>query len=218
MTAIIETARKRYTTKHYNSSKKLTEEQMKHVKELLRLAPSSVNSQPWHFIIASTAEGKARMAKSTEGMFEFNKEKVLDAPHTILFCSKTRLEGDYLRHLTDKEREDGRFDGSKEIEEAGHQGRAGFAGLHEQYGDVPVWTAKQTYLNIGAFLLGVAAMGLDATAIEGFEKNTLEQEFGLKEKGLEALCMVSIGYRAEHDRNATRPKSRLAEAELFTEI
>lgn len=218
MKSIMDYARTRYTAKHYDTSKPVSAEAMQAVKELLRLAPSSVNAQPWHFIIASTEAGKARFAKATEGAFEFNKEKVLDAPHTILFCSRKSLSEGYLQHLTDKEREDGRFDGSKEIEKAGHDGRAYFAGLHRKAGDEPVWTAKQTYLNIGAFLLGVAALGLDATAIEGFDAAVLEQEFGLKEKGLEALCMVSVGHRAERDRNASRPKSRLAEAELFTEI
>lgn len=29
--------------------------------------------------------------------------------------------------------------------------------------------AKQVYLNVGNFLLGVAAMGLDAVPIEGFD-------------------------------------------------
>jgi nitroreductase/dihydropteridine reductase len=29
------------------------------------------------------------------------------------------------------------------------------------------WMAKQVYLNVGNFLLGVAAMGLDAVPIEG---------------------------------------------------
>lgn len=218
MKNIIEAARERYTTKHYDSGKILTAEQMRDIKELLRLAPSSVNSQPWHFIIASTPAGKARMAKSTVGMFDFNKGKILEASHTVLFCARRQLDEHYLQHLTDKERQDGRFGDSREIEEAGHKGRVFFAGLHAEHGDVPIWTAKQSYLNIGAFLLGIAAMGIDATAIEGFAPQALDEEFGLKEKGLQPLCLVSIGHRAAHDSNASRPKSRLEEKELITEI
>ena len=43
----------------------VTAEQIEQLKTLLRYAPSSVNSQPWHFIIASSEEGKARIAKAT---------------------------------------------------------------------------------------------------------------------------------------------------------
>lgn len=44
------------------------------------------------------------------------------------------------------------------------------------------WMAKQVYLNVGNFLLGVAAMGTDAVPIEGFDAAILDEEFGLKER------------------------------------
>ncbi|KAA6405205.1 oxygen-insensitive NAD(P)H nitroreductase [Candidatus Tokpelaia sp.] len=219
MKDIVEIARKRYTTKHYNPDKKLTPEQMGAIKELLRLAPSSVNSQPWHFIIAATPKSKARIAKAMEGLFAFNKTRVLDAAAVVIFCARTQMDDSYLQHLTDKEREDGRFSGNEEIEEAGYKGRKFFVDIHRKtLKDLPEWAARQTYLNIGAFLLGAAAMGLDATPIEGFDPAILEQEFGFAKQHLAGICLAAVGHRAAHDGNATRPKSRLDPAELFTEI
>ncbi len=46
------------------------------------------------------------------------------------------------------------------------------------------WMAKQVYLNVGNFLLGVAAMGLDAVPIEGVDFAILDEEFDLKAQGL----------------------------------
>jgi len=219
MKTIMDYARSRYTTKHYDASKILTAEQMRDIKELLRLAPSSVNAQPWHFTIAATSVGKARIAKAAEGLFAFNKEKITNAAAVIIFCSRTQIDDSYLQHLIDKERQDGRFSGNREIEEAGYKGRAFFVDIHRKtLKDLPMWTARQTYLNVGAFLLGVAAMGLDATPIEGFNAEILEKEFDFARQDLQALCLVSVGCRAAHDGNATRPKSRLDPAELFTEI
>jgi len=219
MKNIVEIARKRYTTKHYNPDKKLTPEQMRDIKELLRLAPSSVNSQPWHFIIAATPESKARIAKATEGLFAFNKGRILDAAAVIIFCARTKMDDNYLQHLTDKERQDGRFSGSKEFEAKGHKGLVFFTDIHRKtLKDLPEWAARQTYLNLGAFLLGVAAMGLDATPIEGFDPAILEQEFGFAKQHLAGICLAAVGHRAAHDSNASRPKSRLEAAELFTEI
>ncbi len=43
---------------------------------------------------------------------------------------------------------------------------------------------KQVYLNVGNFLLGVAAMGLDAVPIEGVDFAILDEEFDLKAQGL----------------------------------
>ena len=47
-----------------DESQFFTPEQAEQIKTLLQYSPSSTNSQPWHFIVASTEEGKARVAKS----------------------------------------------------------------------------------------------------------------------------------------------------------
>jgi len=44
----------RHTCKGYEPGRQIPTEQVEQLKTLLRLAPSSVNSQPWHFIIASS--------------------------------------------------------------------------------------------------------------------------------------------------------------------
>ncbi|PYG97100.1 NAD(P)H nitroreductase, partial [Arthrobacter stackebrandtii] len=77
-------AKRRYTTKAYDASRRIPQATVDAVLEQLRHSPSSVNSQPWHFVIASTDEGKARIAKGTEGSFAYNAPKVLKASHVIV--------------------------------------------------------------------------------------------------------------------------------------
>ena len=100
---------KRYSTKAFDSSKKISDEIWKQIEDSLRLAPSSVNSQPWHFIIAETSEGKERMTLATKEKFDFNTQKILDSSHTVLFCNKLSLPETYQMHLLDKEEKDGRY-------------------------------------------------------------------------------------------------------------
>ena len=69
---IVSVALARYSTKAFDASKKLTAEQAANLKTLLRYSPSSTNSQPWHFIVASTDEGKARVAKAAACGYVFN--------------------------------------------------------------------------------------------------------------------------------------------------
>ncbi|MDI5454401.1 YjbH domain-containing protein, partial [Salmonella enterica subsp. enterica serovar Cerro] len=45
----------------------------------------TIRAQPWHFIVASTEEGKARVAKSAAGNYTFNERKMLDASHVVVF-------------------------------------------------------------------------------------------------------------------------------------
>ena len=73
----------RHTVKAFEGGKTLPQEQIETLLNVLQNSPSSVNSQPWHFVVASTAEGRAAIAKSTTGAFIYNEPKVLNASHVI---------------------------------------------------------------------------------------------------------------------------------------
>jgi nitroreductase/dihydropteridine reductase len=105
---IVSVALKRYSTKAFDATKKLTAE-AEQLKTLLQYSPSSTNSQPWHFIVASTDEGKARVAKAASGTYVFNERKILDASHVVVFCAKTAMDDAWLQRVVDQEEADGRF-------------------------------------------------------------------------------------------------------------
>ena len=215
---IVSVALSRYSTKAFDASKKLTTEQAEQLKTMLRYSPSSTNSQPWHFIVASTDEGKARIAKSAAGSYVFNERKMLDASHVVVFCAKTAMDDAWLKKVVDQEDADGRFS-TPEAKEANNKGRTFFADLHRKdRQDDAHWMANQVYLNVGNFLLAMGAMGLDAVPIEGFDAEILDAEFGLKEKGYTSLVVVPVGHHSVEDFNKALPKSRLPETEVLTEI
>lgn len=207
---------KRYATKKFNPDKTLTEAQVNDIKALLRLCPSSVNSQPWHFILTATPEGKARVAKGAEGGYAANHPKIMAASHVVLFCAKTDITDADLENVTQQEDRDGRFL-KPEAKEMALKVRSFYADLHRNtWKDVSYWAQKQVYLNIGNLLLGAACLGVDAVPIEGVDLEALNQEFDLTEKGLNAVAVVALGFRADDDFNAQLPKSRFSEDELFT--
>jgi len=215
---IVSIALQRYSTKAFDASKKLTADEAEKIKTLLRYSPSSTNSQPWHFIVASTEEGKARVAKSAAGGYVFNERKMLDASHVVVFCAKIAMDDAWLEKVVDQEDADGRF-ATPEAKAANHKGRTFFADLHRKdRQDDHEWMARQVYLNVGNFLLGVGAMGLDAVPIEGFDADVLDAEFGLKEKGFTSLVVVPVGHHSVEDFNKALPKSRLPETTVITEI
>lgn len=208
----------RYTTKVFDTSKTISSENVENIKALLQMSPSSINSQPWHFVIADSSEGKKRLAKGTAGFFNFNEPKVLDASHVVLFCAKTEINDDFLQHVTNKEDVDGRF-AKEEFKNQNFGAKQLFTNIHKyDLKDAQHWMEKQVYLNVGNFLLGVAALGIDAVPMEGIDIKALDEEFGLREKGFTALVMVGLGYRSDDDFNAKLPKSRLAKDEIFTLI
>ncbi|HAT1576984.1 TPA: oxygen-insensitive NAD(P)H nitroreductase [Raoultella ornithinolytica] len=215
---IVSVALKRHSTKAFDATKKLTAEEAEKLKTLLQYSPSSTNSQPWHFIVASTDEGKARVAKAASGTYVFNERKILDASHVVVFCAKTAMDDAWLERVVDQEEADGRF-ATPQAKAANHKGRVFFADMHRKdLHDDNHWMAKQVYLNVGNFLLGVAAMGLDAVPVEGFDAAILDAEFDLTAQGFTSVVIVPVGHHSVEDFNATLPKSRLPQATTITEI
>ncbi|WCM41163.1 oxygen-insensitive NAD(P)H nitroreductase [Flavobacterium sp. CBA20B-1] len=217
---IINILNNRYSTKSFDPSTKIKEDDFKQLLSLLQMSPSSVNLQPWHFVIAATEEGKQRMAKGVQGNYKFNEAKVLNASHVVLFCSKMRIDEAYKELVLESEAKAGRFP-NEQIKQMTKDGRTLFVNIHkEQLKDEQHWLEKQVYLNIGQFLLGAAALGIDACPMEGIDVQILDEEFGLTEKGFTAITAVALGYRSESDFNdpAKTPKARLALEDITTLI
>lgn len=209
-------AKRRYTTKAYDASRRIPQATIDALLEQLRHSPSSVNSQPWHFIVADTDEGKARLAKSTEVGFAYNTPKILNASHVIVFATRTDMTEAHLQAVLEQEGKDGRFR-SDEARAGQDQSRRFYVNLHRHDNkDLQHWMEKQTYLALGTTLLGAAAYGLDATPIEGFDPKVMDAELGLRERGFTSVVVLSLGYHSEEDFNAGLGKSRLPAAEVFT--
>ncbi len=216
---IIHYAKTRYTAKALDPSKKISDENVEKIKELLRYSPSSINSQPWHFILVSSNEGKEKIIKATDVIYPANSLVVKNASHVVIFCSKTDIDTDHLQKTLDQEIEDGRLTTDDEKQKA-LDGRSFFINYHKNdLKDADQWTAKQVYLNIGAFLLGVSTLGIDATPMEGIDLSVLDEEFNLKEKDYTSLVAVALGYSdPKDDYNAKLNKSRLPYSEILTEV
>jgi len=173
---LIEVLNTRYSVKEFDSIKKIVDDDLTKIKALLRLSPSSINGQPWHFVITNTEEGKKRISKSTQGFYSFNEAKVLDTSQVVVFCVRTDMDEDYLLHLLEIEDADGRFS-QQEFKENQKKGRLVFVNIHRYDSkDLQHWMEKQVYLNIGNLLLGAAVLGIDAVPMEGFESKILDAE------------------------------------------
>ena len=64
----------------------------------------------------------------------------------------------------------------------------------------------------------LAALGVDACPIEGFDQGAVDAALGLREQGLSSTVIVALGFRAKDDFNAKLPKSRLPASEVITTL
>jgi nitroreductase/dihydropteridine reductase len=209
-------ATSRYTTKPYDPNKRIDAALMEQLKTLLRYAPSSTNSQPWHFVIAENDEAKTRIARATVGPYASNEPKVLNASHVVVLCVHKELDDTHLRRLLEQEEKDGRIK-TREERETVRRIRGFYVNMHrDELHDTPHWMEKQVYLALGELLIGAAVLGIDATPIEGFDRTILDDALGLSDRGLKSVVLAALGYRSADDFNAALPKSRLPADEILT--
>lgn len=215
---IADIATTRRTCKAFDPARKVDPAAIEQLKTLLRFAPSSVNSQPWHFIIASSAEGKEKIAAALSGRFEYNAPKVRNASHVVVLCVRRDLDDAHLQALVEQEQRDGRF-ATPEARETQHNSRVFYTTLHrDQLNDLPRWTEKQIYIALGSLLFGAAALGIDACPMEGIDAAAIDAALDLEAQGLRCVVLTALGYSSEQDFNAKLPKSRLPVASVISEI
>lgn len=215
---LLNISKTRYTTKAYDASRKIPQAQFERLLEILRLAPSSINIQPWHFFIAQDQNAKEKIAKALIGKYAYNAAKVLDSSHTILFCTKADITEQHLSNLLHQDDLNGRF--KDEVAKQGQKdSRSGYVDYYRnEKGDIQRWAENQTFIALGQMLLAAGIEGIDATPMGGFDESIITQELKLTEQGLVPSVLLTLGYRSEQDFNAKLPKSRLNKEEIFTTL
>lgn len=213
---LLKVLQQRYTTKAYDASKVIAQSQFDQLLEVLKLTPSSINIQPWHFFVADTAPAKERIATALVGDYAYNAAKVLNASHTIVFCSKTDIDSEHLSNIITQEAQDGRFK-DQQVQQNQMNSRTFYVDYYrQQQGDLSRWTENQTFIALGQLLFAAALQGIDATPIGGFNAEILNQELKLSEQGLKPSVLVALGYRSDQDFNAPLPKSRLDQDKIIS--
>lgn len=197
---ITELINTRYTTKTYNSQKKVTQEQLNILEEVLQKSPSSINSQPWKFIIIEDQKMKDKLSDASY----FNKQKVLDSSHLIVFSSINNLS--YFEQQINTYLPEGAVNYYNNLVKP----------LPEE--NIKSWLNNQVYIALGMLLSACASLGIDSTPMEGIEKDKYSEILGLENHG--ALFAVAIGYRDPSDKNqpTITPKNRIPKEEVIVHI
>jgi len=214
---IIEDLSRRHTAKKYDASRKIPEADLKILFEAMRLSASSINSQPWKFIVLESDVAKQRLNNTFANMHEYNKKHVFDSSQVILFAHNPKYTREDYAKVVDKGIKDKRT--PLENREAAFAVYS-FAELNtDANGDTSSWTKAQTYLALGNTLHVLARLEIDATPMEGIDIELVNKEFEKELDGYQCDVALAIGYHhVEDDFNAKLPKSRLALDEILVRL
>ncbi|WP_036155850.1 nitroreductase family protein [Maribacter forsetii] len=185
-------AQNRYTTQKYDVSRKISNSDIEDLKHILKLSPSSINSQPWLFTFVSNEQVKNALADASYS----NAPKIKNASHLVVFSVMDNLE-----------------EFEKRVEENLLENSIKF---YKQYIKTQPkektvnWLSNQVYITLGFFLAACASMEIDSTPMEGIDAAKYKDILNITDH--KVLFSVAIGYRDENDN--TQPnligKSRLS--------
>lgn len=200
----------RYATKKFDPTKKISEQDLDTLKEVLRLTPSSYGLQPWKFLIIENKELRNELRTHSWG-----QSQVTDASHLIVLCTYLRTTDEHVdQHIENTAN-------TRNVEVSSLSGYGNFVKKKLSELDdetMKFWNIKQAYIALGHLLSACAALKIDATPMEGFEPEQYDAVLHLKEKGLYPALVCPIGYRSSEDPAQHNKKVRKSIEDLFEVI
>lgn len=188
--SFVESMKKRYTTKMYDPTQKINPEKIEDLKEILRLSPSSINSQPWRFTFVNSEEMKNKLAEVSN----YNDPKIKNCDTVVVFQQINSIAA-FEKQISETLPQRGIDYYNANLKPLGED-------------QIKAWFGRQLYLALGVFLSACADMEIDSTPMEGI--NTEEYDDILDSGDYKTLVAVAIGYRDKNDANQTKtnPKKR----------
>lgn len=210
MSTIINNLNWRYATKKYDASKKISSEDLEKIKEAVRLSASSYGLQPYKILIVENPELRAKIQPVAWG-----QSQIVDASHLIVFANETNFGDAGIDSFADN------IVATRGIPAESIQGYVDF--MKSKITTLPAeiknhWTSKQTYIALANLLSAAAELKIDATPMEGFEAEKVNEILGLDKLGLNTSLIATLGYRHEEDATQHFKKVRKSNEELFINL
>ncbi|MDE3740480.1 nitroreductase family protein [Maribacter polysaccharolyticus] len=178
----------RYAAKAMNG-KKVPQEKVDRILEAARLAPTSSGLQPFEIFVVTNQEIKEKI-KSVA----WNQSVITDCSHLLVFAAWDTYTEERINYM---------FDLTNELRGFKNEGWENYRQMllssypqkdaEENFNHA----AKQAYIAFSQAIAAAAFEGVDATPIEGFEPEKVDEILGLREKGLRSAVLLPLGYRQE---------------------
>jgi 3-hydroxypropanoate dehydrogenase len=160
---------------HYAwTDKPVAQETLEELYRITASGPTSMNTCPARFVFVTSAEGKARLAKSLK---EKNVDKMMGAPVTAIIA----FDLDFWKQLPVL---------------FPHEDRTGFFRGEEKRQYSFDTAFRNSTLQGGYFMLAARALGLDVGAMSGFSNAVVDEEF-FAGTSLRSNFLCNLGYADE---------------------
>lgn len=179
----------RRSIKAYDPEVKISKEEMTEILAEANRAPSSVNLQPWRFVVIESEEGKQKLAP----LARFNQTQVLTSSAVIaVFVDMENIQ--YADEIFENAVKLGYM--PAEVKEAQMPIIKSFYANYSnsQLRDVNLIDAGLVSMQL---MLVARAHGYDTNPIGGYEKDQIADALGLDKERYQPVMLISIGKAAQ---------------------
>ena len=195
MNKIIEDLNWRFACKAFNKDKKLSDEDINSIKEIIKLTPTSYGLQPFRVLIVENMETREQLKAVS-----FNQSQVTEASHFLVFVANKDI-------TTRIEKYKGMLIANGSTEESAknitNTMLGALDGLDER--GIYAWASMQSYIALGNIMTSLSEMRIDSCPMEGFSKDDYNKILGLDVNKESVSVALAIGYR---DREPSYKKLR----------
>ncbi len=200
----------RYATKKFDTSKKVSSDDLQKLKEAIQLSVSSYGLQLYKVLIIENPAIREKLKPVS-----WNQSQITDASHLFVFCNYTDATPEAIDAFIKQTAETRDLD----LDRLNGYGDFIKEKLQEKTPEEKTsWLKAQTYLALGNLLNACAELKIDACPMEGFEPEAYNKILGLNEQGLNATVITPIGYRHKDDHTIGQLKVRRPKEALFETI
>ena len=176
----------RYAVKKMNGTK-IPAEKLNNILEATRLAPSAFGLTPYTIIVVEDEATRKKLQPAF-----YNQSQIVDGSAVIVFAAWNNVtEKEVAEYMQDIAEQRGvAVDSLNEF--------AGYinGSLKKLSADqARIWADKQAYIALGFGLVAAASEQIDATPMEGFAPDAVDEVLGLKALGLHSTVALTLGYR-----------------------
>jgi len=201
---------RRYATKKFDPSKKISSKDMQTLKESLRLSPSSFWLQPRKFVIVTDQDKKNALVEHSRW-----QKQVADCDALFVLCSLTTVDETHIQKYIDS------IVATRWISEESLAG----------YKDMMIWSLKnrseeekkermdkQLYIALWFLMETAGLLQIDTCPMEWFIPAKYDEILGLEKHWLRSVVVCPVWYRDHSDSYEDKDKVRFTQEDMFITI
>ena len=207
--ALIEQLNKRYATKNFDATKKISTENLSTLLEAIRLSASSYGLQAYKVVVVENDEIRKRLREVS-----WNQSQITDASQLLVFAvetdaSESTVDGFVANIAKTRNMEAKDLTGYSDM----------MKGTFQRPKEVVLnWLTHQVYIGLGFGLVTAAELNIDACPMEGFDSDKYDEILGLKKQNLHSVVLLAVGYRSAEDGYQHLAKVRRSKADFFVNV